>query len=116
MSQRPVRIPLFVRVPQETAARLDAAAHRLGRSKQDVVAGLVDEHLADEVRLRVMTDEPLVGRIESWGAPPEVLTLEQVAELLQVAAPDVLERVDRGELPARRLGGEWRFSRQAVLV
>ena len=45
----------------------------------------------------------------------EVLTAEQAAELMQVER-DVLERLaEAGELPARRLAGQWRFSRAALL-
>jgi excisionase family DNA binding protein len=46
----------------------------------------------------------------------EVLSSEQAAELLQVT-PAVLERLAaQGELPARKLAGEWRFSRAALLA
>jgi excisionase family DNA binding protein len=46
----------------------------------------------------------------------EVLSGEQAAELLQVT-PAVIERLAaRGELPARQLAGEWRFSRAALLA
>jgi excisionase family DNA binding protein len=45
----------------------------------------------------------------------EVLTAEQAAELMQVER-DVIERLaEAGELPARRLAGQWRFSRAALL-
>jgi excisionase family DNA binding protein len=46
----------------------------------------------------------------------EVLSGEQAAELLQVA-PEVVRRLAaQGELPGRRLAGEWRFSRAALLA
>ena len=35
------RTPLYVRLPNAEAERLREAAHRLGRSKQDLIAGLV---------------------------------------------------------------------------
>jgi excisionase family DNA binding protein len=48
--------------------------------------------------------------------PLEVLRSEQAAELLQVTCA-VLERLaEQGELPARKLAGEWRFSRAALLA
>jgi excisionase family DNA binding protein len=51
------------------------------------------------------------------GAPSlEVLRSEQAAELLQVTRA-VLERLaEQGELPGRKLAGEWRFSRAALLA
>jgi excisionase family DNA binding protein len=47
---------------------------------------------------------------------PEVLRSEQAAELLQVTAATVERLAERGELPGRRLDGEWRFSRAALLA
>ena len=47
---------------------------------------------------------------------PEVLTLPQVAELLQVEEAVAAELAERGELPGRRIGEDWRFSRAAVLA
>ena len=45
----------------------------------------------------------------------EVLTAAQAAELMQVER-DVIEGLaEAGEFPARRLGGQWRFSRAALL-
>lgn len=43
-----------------------------------------------------------------------LLTTEQVAELLQVHPKHVYRLLKRG-LPGRKVGGEWRFRRQAVL-
>jgi excisionase family DNA binding protein len=46
---------------------------------------------------------------------PEVLSLEDAAELLQVPAEDVQALADAGEVPGRKIGETWRFSRVAVL-
>jgi excisionase family DNA binding protein len=46
---------------------------------------------------------------------PEVLTGEQLAELLQIDVKTVRSLAARGELPGRKIGREWRFSRRAVL-
>jgi excisionase family DNA binding protein len=43
------------------------------------------------------------------------LTAEQLAELLQVDAKTVRALAACGELPGRKLGRNWRFSRRAVL-
>jgi excisionase family DNA binding protein len=49
-------------------------------------------------------------------APPEVLTVAQLAEWLQVDESAIAELAESGELPGRELGGEWRFAREAVLA
>jgi excisionase family DNA binding protein len=49
-------------------------------------------------------------------APPDVLTVQQLAEWLQVEEQAIQELAEKGELPGRRLGGEWRFAREAVLA
>jgi excisionase family DNA binding protein len=46
---------------------------------------------------------------------PPVLRSEQAAELLQVDAELVEQLAEAEQLPGRRLGGEWRFSRAALL-
>lgn len=45
----------------------------------------------------------------------EVLTLEEASELLRLGAGTVRRLAQRGELPGRKLGQQWRFSRQALL-
>jgi excisionase family DNA binding protein len=49
-------------------------------------------------------------------AAPEVLRSEQAAELLQLTAAAVERLAEQGELPARKLAGEWRLSRAALLA
>jgi len=46
----------------------------------------------------------------------EVLTLSEVASLLKLSTDAVLSRVQIGDLPARRFGDEWRFSKLGVLA
>lgn len=48
--------------------------------------------------------------------PPEVLNAEQAAALLQVDEAAVVDLVQRGDLPGRRIAGEWRFARAALLA
>ena len=115
------RTPLYVRLPAAEARRLDEAAHRLGRSKQDLVAGLVAtlDHPDTLRRVTVETtnDGLTVGHAEFRPFdPPDVLTTTQLAEWLQVEEPTIAELAEAGELPGRRLGGEWRFAREAVLA
>jgi excisionase family DNA binding protein len=46
----------------------------------------------------------------------DVLTLEELAELLRVPADVVRGRAERGELPGRRFGDDWRFMQEGVLA
>jgi excisionase family DNA binding protein len=99
------RVPLYVRIPREQAAALDRLVDTTGQRKQKLVSDL----LADRLEL---------GRIElpeGGSSAPDVLTLEEVANLLRVPAPTVARLAQRGELPGRLLDGEWRFARSAVL-
>jgi excisionase family DNA binding protein len=103
---------LFARIPASSAAKLDRASFELKRPKQEILAQLVERY-AGELALQ---DEWTLGR-HSFEASvePEVLTLEQVAVLLQVDPEEVRKLASRGELPCRQIGDEWRFSRRAVL-
>ncbi len=99
--------PLFARIPKSEAEKLSRAARTLGTSKQRIIAGLLAEHL-----------EPLAPGAHEFrplAAQQEVLTLEEAADLLRSAPAAVEELALGGELPARRIGGEWRFARTAVL-
>jgi excisionase family DNA binding protein len=99
--------PLFVRLPAASAERLSRAAFELKTPKRELVAGLVDRYLG--------ADEIVIGRAATQVGEPDVLTLEQLADLLQVDEKTVRSLAAKGELPGRKLGREWRFSRQAVL-
>jgi excisionase family DNA binding protein len=105
--------------PASLAALAGAAAAAPGRPLERVDARAE----AGRRRVTVETLEPdalVVGHHSFRGgeqsAPSlEVLRSEQAAELLQVTCA-VLERLaERGELPGRKLAGEWRFSRAALL-
>lgn len=116
---------LYVRIPLPEAAKLDAAAERLGRTKRDVIAALVAEHLDEDVRFEaqprrvVIEDTPgelRLGHHRFSPAPaPEVLTLEEAAALLRVEVGALRAWAQAGEVPGRRLGDDWRFRREALL-
>ena len=98
---------LFVRLPTAEAERLHRAAAEARTSKRELIRRLIVEKL---------DDAPLVGHADFRPyPPPDVLTVEQAAELLQVDDDAVLELAESGELPAREVAGEWRFARAAVL-
>jgi excisionase family DNA binding protein len=99
--------PLFVRLPAASAEKLSRAAFELKTPKRELVTDLVDRYLGAE--------DVLVGRAATEPRRPDVLTVEQLAELLQVDDKTVRALAAKGELPGRKLGRHWRFSRQAVL-
>lgn len=45
----------------------------------------------------------------------EVLTITEAAELLGLSSGVIREQAKWGALPARKIGREWRFSRQVLL-
>jgi excisionase family DNA binding protein len=114
--------PLYVRLPAPEAEKLDRAAHTLRVPKKDLVTTLIARHLENvEDQRRVVvelgSDSLTVGHASVRPAePPEVLTLAQLAELVQTPPAELEALVEAGELPGRRIGGEWRFSRAAVLA
>ena len=99
--------PLFVRLPADSAERLNRAAFELKTPKRELITGLVDRYLGAE--------DVVVGRAATHVREPDVLTVEQLAELLQIDEKTVRTLAASGELPGRKLGSQWRFSRQAVL-
>ena len=130
MPQRQDTTPLYVRLPRVEAEKLDRAAFELKATKQDLVAGLLSRYVdpgnLEELRplaggtRRVVAetadDTLTVGRHSFLPAEePDVLTLEDAAELLRVEPEAVEALASAGELPARRVAGEWRFARRAVL-
>jgi excisionase family DNA binding protein len=101
------RVPLYVRLPREQAAALDRLVHATGQRKQHLVSDL----LADRLE---------VGRIDivesSSAVVQEVLTLTELALLLRLPPEAVEALAQSGEVPGRRVAGEWRFARTAVLA
>ena len=108
------RAGLFVRIPSSQAAQLDRAATKAGMRKQDFVSSLIAAQL-DAGRTRRTATGTNDTPEPSGTAADAVLTLDEAAALLRVATDDIVERVEAGTLPGRRLGGEWRFSRTALL-
>jgi excisionase family DNA binding protein len=120
---------LFVRLPVEQAEKLDRAAFESGAPKQQLVNALLEGYSATQLarlpglesgRRRVVVesevDDMAVGS-HSFRPfePAEVLSPAEVADLLQVDEEVVTKLADEGELPGRKIGDEWRFSRTAVL-
>jgi hypothetical protein len=86
MADRPT--PLYVRLAADSATRLDAAVASSGLSKRQIVEDAVRAHL---------------------GAP-------DLAVLLRVDEAAVVGGAASGDLPGQRIGGQWRFGREALLA
>lgn len=123
MASEPTK-PLYVRIPVPEADRLDRAAARLRASKRDLVTMLVSHYLDPEgeprpgAGSRVVTepDRVTLGHHAFTPAPADdVLTLEEAAGLLRVDVVEVRRLAESGELPARRIGEQWRVARRALL-
>jgi excisionase family DNA binding protein len=111
---------LFVRIPTAHARALDRLAFELRRPKQAVVTDLLARHFGGEpddrrVTVEMGQDSNVIGRHAFRPYEPDVLTLEEVAQLLAVEPEAVEELARTGELPGRRIGEAWRFARAAVL-
>jgi excisionase family DNA binding protein len=105
-------------LPVAEAEKLDEASRRLGTPKSRLVSDLVATYLAPNeppAAIAALKGAP-VGRASFTPArQPEVLTLDQLAELLSLDVEATRALAEAGELPGRRLGEEWRFSRRAIL-
>jgi excisionase family DNA binding protein len=114
--------PLFVRIPQAEAEKLDRAAFALKVPKRQLVSSLLSRYVDPTTpggleELRKLGEDWTIGRVSfDATAAPEVMTAEQAARFLQVDEALLLDLAEKGELPARKLGGEWRFSRAALLA
>src|SRR5919198_654327 len=116
--------PLFVRIPAAQADKLDQASHQLKIAKKDLVSALVARHVdpqkLDSLRRVVVEmgrDELTVGRGDFRPhEQPEGLTLAGAAGLLPIEPDQVAELAAAGDLPGRRIGDDWRFSRSALIA
>ena len=104
------RVPLFVRLPRAQADALDQLVDTTGRRKQQLVSDMLGDRL--EVGFADVRETPQVA----VDPGEDVLTLAELAALLRVEEAAVLTRAEAGDLPGRRLGSHWRFSRIAVLA
>jgi hypothetical protein len=102
-------IPLFVRLAADAAQRLDEFVSSTGASKRQVVQDALRAHLDDAF---------VVGRATVRGRPDpdEVLTAGDAALLLRIDTPGLEAAAQAGELPGKRIAGQWRFSRSALLT
>ena len=113
------RTALYVRIPKAAAEKLDRAAFELKRSKQDLIATLVEAADPDTLRRVTVetTDDGMAVGHASFRPyrEPDVMTVTELAAWLQVDEAAIAELAESGDLPGRKLAGEWRFARDAVL-
>jgi excisionase family DNA binding protein len=113
---------LFVRIPSAEADKLHRAANVLGAPKRELITKLVARYVDPEnpatlSQLGGADSELGVGR--AWFRPAEeleILTPAQLAGLLQMDEETVIGLAERKEIPGRKVGEEWRFSREAILA
>jgi excisionase family DNA binding protein len=105
---------VFVRVPVTEARRLDRVAGELGRPKRQIVTALLSAVDTEAGRL-VLGQHGFEPVATDSAGGFEVLTAAETATFLRVEPAAVEALAESGELPARRIGGDWRFSRRAVL-
>jgi excisionase family DNA binding protein len=113
---------LFVRIPSTEAAKLHRAADALGAPKRELITRLVAQYVDPDNPTML---NALGGARAEWGVGQhsfrpaeelEILTPAQLAGLLQVEEAVVVELAEQRELPGRKVGEEWRFSREAILA
>jgi len=132
---------LFVRLPATAVDKLDRAATALGMRKKDLVASLVSKYVDPDSRRGLSALGALPGHkvtvelgqpAATVGAysfrpydslpppqasdPPEVMNAEQAGTFLQLDEATVIALAERDELPGRKLGAVWRFSRAALVA
>jgi excisionase family DNA binding protein len=131
--KQPAESALYVRIPRAAVDKLGRAAEALGVHKKDLIAGLVTKYVDPDsqrgldalgslsqprrVTVEVGDAGPTLGSysFQSYD-PPEVMSVEQAAQFLQVEGPVVIELAEARQLPGRKLGGVWRFSRAALVA
>jgi excisionase family DNA binding protein len=113
---------LFVRIPSEEAAKLHRAADALGAPKRELITRLVAQYVDPDnpTMLNALGSAQADWSVGQHSFRPanelEILTPAQLAGLLQVGEKIVIELAEERELPGRKVGEEWRFSREAILA
>ena len=112
--------PLYVRIPSAEAAKLHHASNVLGAPKRELITRLVARYV-DPSDLGSLTElggaDWAVGQHSFRPVEElEILTPAQLAGLLQIEEATLIELAEKKELPGRKIGEEWRFSREAILA
>jgi excisionase family DNA binding protein len=116
---------LYVRIPSEEAEKLHRAADVLRTPKRELITRLVAEFDPEDPVWTKRVAGPTASAQAEWSmgqhsfvpaSELEILTPAQLAGLLQVEEETVIELAEKRELPGRKVGEEWRFSREAILA
>jgi excisionase family DNA binding protein len=115
---------LYVRIPSDHAEKLHRAADFLQTPKRELITKMVAQFDPEDP----VWTRPIAGPVSAQAefgfgqhsfrpaAELEILTPAQLSMLLQVDEDVVVELAESGELPGRKVGEEWRFSREAILA
>jgi excisionase family DNA binding protein len=107
---------LYVRLPVDEAERIDRVAFERKIPKKEVIRMLVTDHLHEIPLPKPTPESQSAGHMVYVPYdPPDVLTAHEAAKLLQADAETILAMAERGEIPARKIGDDWRFGRAALL-
>ncbi|HTL34209.1 MAG TPA: helix-turn-helix domain-containing protein [Kofleriaceae bacterium] len=129
----PPETPLYVRLPNAASDKLERAAAALGVKKKDLVANLVTTYvdpdskqglsalgrLATRKALDTNQTGPMLGSysFQSYSQDfPDVMNSRQAGHFLQIEEKLLIELAEKGELPGKKLGPVWRFSREALVA
>jgi len=116
---------LYVRIPSAEAEKLHRAADVLRTPKRELITRLVADFDPEDPVWTKRVAGPMASAEAEWSVGQhsflpaselEILTPAQLATLLQVDEETVVELAEKRELPARKVGEEWRFSREAILA
>ena len=116
---------LYVRIPSAEAEKLHRAADVLRTPKRELITRLVADFDPDDPVWTRKVAGPTASAEAEWSVGQhsflpaselEILTPAQLATLLQVDEEAVVELAEKRELPGRKVGEEWRFSREAILA
>src|SRR2546429_2417203 len=116
---------LYVRIPSAEAEKLHRAADVLRTPKRELIARLVADFDPEDPVWTKRVAGPMASAEAEWSVGQhsflpaselEILTPAQLATLLQVDEETVVELAEKRELPARKVGEEWRVSRGAGLA
>jgi Helix-turn-helix domain len=132
----PSESALFVRIPTTAVDKLDRASEVLGIRKKDLVANLITKYVDPDSRsglsaLGLLSSHKVTHKVNGDARdsgptrgsysfqpydPPEVMSAEQAGQFLQIDEAMVIQMADAGQLPGRKLGAVWRFSRAALVA
>ena len=116
---------LYVRIPSAEAEKLHRAADVLRTPKRELITRLVADFDPDDPVWTRKVAGPTASAEAEWSVGQhsflpaselEILTPAQLATLLQIDEDTLIDLAEKRELPGRKVGEEWRFSREAILA